>query len=296
MRRRRIFNAVGMAVLSILGVLAALPLLYLIFDIYARGLPVVLSGGLQFLLGLPPTPIGGQGGIGPFLAGTLYMTAIGALLGFVMGFPIGIYAGLYAGEKLASISRAFTNVLVEFPTIAVGLFVYILSSYSVGDLDKLLAPLAAAPWPLGQFLGPLQVFNAYSGAFALALVMTPYVAVYTASAYASIERELKEAAFSVGGSEYNAVLVVMRKAVSRAVLAAALIGTAKIAGETAPLLFTAFGNTFYAPFTGPTGAVSLWIYAAAQQPFPNVRDSAYGAAAVLLSIVLALFIAARARR
>ncbi|MEL9990548.1 MAG: ABC transporter permease subunit [Thermoproteus sp.] len=296
MRGRRVASAMGVAALAALGVLAAVPLLYVIVDIYVKGLPVVLSGGLKFLFGLPPTPLGDSGGIGPFLVGTLYMTALGALLGFAMGFPIGVYAGFYARERLASASRAFTNVLVEFPTIAVGLFVYMLFSYSVSDLNKLLAPLAAAPWPLSQFVGQLQVFNAYSGAFALALVMTPYVAAYTASAYASIERELKEAAFSVGGSEANAVLIVLRKAVSRAVLAAALIGTAKIAGETAPLLFTAFGNTFYAPFTGPTGAVSLWIYAAAQQPFQNVRDSAYGAAAVLLTIVLALFILARTRR
>jgi phosphate transport system permease protein len=125
--------------------------------------------------------------------------------------------------------------------------------------------------------------------------MIPYVALITASAYASIEQPLREAAYATGGREFNALFVVLRKAVSRAVLTAALLGTAKIAGETAPLLFTAFGNFYYAPFTGPTAAVPLWIWYAAQTPYEVQIDSAYGAAAVLLTIILTIFIIARIR-
>jgi phosphate transport system permease protein len=228
------------------------------------------------------------------------MTALGALLGIAVGFPLGVYIGEMRREKFANVARAGVNVLVEFPTIVVGLFVYAVMSLAKEDLNRyLLGPLSNAISPLGEwipwFIGPLDGFNAYAGAAALSIIMIPYVALITASAYASIEQPLREAAYATGGREFNALFVVLRKAVSRAVVTAALLGTAKIAGETAPLLFTAFGNTYYAPFTGPTAAVSLWIWYAAQTPYEVQIASAYGAAAVLLTIILTIFIVARIR-
>jgi phosphate transport system permease protein len=182
----------------------------------------------------------------------------------------------------------------------IGLFVYAVMSLAKEDLNQyLLGPFSNAISPLGgwitQFIGPLDGFNAYAGAAALSIIMIPYVALITASAYASIEQPLREAAYATAGREFNALFVVLRKAVSRAVLTAALLGTAKIAGETAPLLFTAFGNFYYAPFTGPTGAVPLWVWYAAQTPYEVQIASAYGAAAVLLTIILTIFIIARIR-
>lgn len=124
-----------------------------------------------------------------------------------------------------------------------------------------------------QFIGPLSGFGAYAGALALAIIVIPYVASITASAYASIDQNIREAAYSTSGCECFAVFVVSRKAVSRAVLTAASLGTAKIAGETAPLLFTAFGNYYHAPFTQPTGAIPLWILYAAQTPCDAKKTS-----------------------
>jgi len=230
----------------------------------------------------------------------LYMTALGALLGIAVGFPLGVYIGEMRREKFANVARAGVNVLVEFPTIVIGLFVYAVMSLAKEDLNRyLLGPISNTISPLGEwipwFIGPLDGFNAYAGAVALTLIMIPYVALITASAYASVEQPLREAAYATAGREFNALFVVLRKAVSRAVLTAALLGTAKIAGETAPLLFTAFGNFYYAPFTGPTGAVPLWVWYAAQTPYDVQIVSAYGAAAVLLTIILTIFIIARIR-
>jgi len=217
-----------------------------------------------------------------------------------VGFPLGVYIGEMRREKFANVARAGVNVLVEFPTIVVGLFVYAVMSLAKEDLNLyLLDPLSRSISPVGgwitQFIGPLDGFNAYAGAAALSIIMIPYVALITASAYASIEQPLREAAYATAGREFNALFVVLRKAVSRAVLTAALLGTAKIAGETAPLLFTAFGNFYYGPFTGPTAAVPLWIWYAAQTPYEVQIASAYGAAAVLLTIILTIFIIARIR-
>lgn len=293
MRLRRALDKLGMALFVALAALAVAPLFWLIADVYIKGAAAIAKlGGLwTFLLCPPPTPFDKEGGVGPMLVGTLYMTALGALAGFAVGFPLGVYIGEMGRERLAQIARAGVNILVEFPTVAIGLFVYAVMSLAVDDLNRYLSKL-----PGGWFLGPLEGFNAYAGAVALAIVMIPYVALATASAYASIERPLREAAYGVGGREFNAVFIVLRKVVSRAVLTAALIGTAKAAGETAPLLFTAFGNAYYSPFTGPTGAVSLWIWYAAQSPYEVQILSAYGAAAVLLTIVLVIFILARVLR
>ncbi len=298
---KRLVNILGLALFLALGVLAVAPLFLIIGDVLYRGIPAIirLGGILEFLTGLPPDPTSEKGGIGPLLVGTLYMTALGALMGLAIGFPIGVYIGTMRKEFFANIARASVNVLVEFPTITIGLFVYAVFTVVATDVNNvLLGPLS--DWLAGvlgdwvrQFIGPLAGFNAYAGASALAIVMIPYVALVTASAYASIPDSIREAAYSIGGSEFNSVFIVMRKAVARALLTAALLGTAKIAGETAPLLFTAFGNYYYAPFTEPTGAVPLWIWYAAQTPYDVLITSAYGAAAVLLLIVLALFAIAK---
>jgi phosphate transport system permease protein len=306
---RQLINWLGLGLFAFLGVVAVVPLAFIICDVYIKGIDAInrLGGLWVFLTELPPTPLDESGGIGPMLVGTLYMTALGALFGIAVGFPLGVYIGEMRKEKFANVARAGVNVLVEFPTIVIGLFVYAVMSLAKEDLNQyLLAPLSNAISPLGEwipwfgelipwFIGPLDGFNAYAGAVALALIMIPYVALITASAYASIEQPLREAAYATAGREFNALFVVLRKAVSRAVVTAALLGTAKIAGETAPLLFTALGNLYYASFTGPTAAVPLWVWYAAQTPYDVQIASAYGAAAVLLTIILIIFIVARIR-
>ncbi|AAL63459.1 PstA family ABC transporter permease [Pyrobaculum aerophilum] len=303
MKARQINSIIGMIALFILGIVAVIPLFSIIFDVFTRGFSAVAKlGGLpEFLTALPPSPFDEKGGIGPLLAGTLFMTFLGALAGFAIGFPLGVYIGERGKEWFSKVARAGVNVLVEFPTITIGLFVYAFVSLIIEDLNNyILSPLSdilksrLGEW-IGQFIGPLSGFNAYSGAAALAIIMIPYVALITASAYSSIEQPIREAAYDIGGREFNAIFIVMRKAVSRAIITAALLGTAKIAGETAPLLFTAFGNYYYAPFTEPTGAIPLWVWYAAQTPYDVQIESAYGAAAVLLLIILALFLAAKLR-
>lgn len=297
---RRLANILGLLLFAALGFLAVTPLFLVIFNVFARGIPAIiqLGGFWGFLTGLPPDPYAEKGGIGPMLVGTLYMTALGAVAGFIIGFPVGVYIGEMRKEFFAKIARASVNVLVEFPTITIGLFVYAIFLLVTKDLNSVLGPIsdwlsvALGDW-VKQFIGPLSGFSAYAGALALAIIMIPYVALITASAYASIDQNIREAAYSTSGREFFAVFVVLRKAVSRAVLTAALLGTAKITGETAPLLFTAFGNYYYAPFTQPTGAIPLWIWYAAQTPYDVQITSAYGAAAVLLLIVLGLFIVAK---
>lgn len=298
---RRLLNLVGIGLITVLAVVAVVPIVSVVVDIYMKGIAAIgrLGGLWTFLTDIPPSPTATAGGVGSQLVGSLFMTALGAAVGILIGFPVGVYIGEYRRETLAHLSRGVVQTLVEFPTLAVGLFVASLFGLMRTEVNQIAAPvserLAAAlgDW-VTYFVGELGPYNAYIGAAALGLVMMPYVALFTASSYASIVQPLREAAYSISSSEFGAVFVVLRKVVWRAVLTSFLLGTAKIAGETAPLLLTAFGNRYYAPFTGQTGAVSLWIYSAALQPYQVQVDSAYGAAAVLLTVVLTIFIVAKA--
>ena len=267
--------SIAAAVAGVLGG-AALVYIFLAQVLYVGTAMAVKHGGLAFLWNIPPTPADETGGIGPALLGTLYMTAIGAFFGFLIGFPAGIYLGEFRRELAAKVARIGVNVLVEFPTITIGLLVYALFS----------------------LLG-MRAFSGYAGALALTIIMIPYVALFTAAAYASIAPAVREAAYAVTGSLYKTLFIVMRKVVARAVLVAFLLGTAKIAGETAPLLFTAFGNDYYTSeifgvdLGEPTGALTLLIYYMAQTPYTVQNEVAWGAAAVLLWIILAVFAVAR---
>ena len=266
------------------GVFGGVALIYIFLAqvLYVGTAMAIKHGGLAFLWNIPPTPADETGGIGPALLGTLYMTAIGAFFGFLIGFPAGVYLGEFRRELAAKVARIGVNVLVEFPTITIGLLVYAL--FSLLDLKSLLG---------------VESFSGYAGAFALTIIMIPYVALFTAAAYASIAPAVREAAYAVTGSLYKTLFIVMRKVVARAVLVAFLLGTAKIAGETAPLLFTAFGNDYYTSeifgvdLSKPTGALTLLIYYMARSPYTVQNEVAWGAAAVLLWIILAIFAVAR---
>jgi len=118
---RKLINWLGLGLFALLGVAAVVPLFLIIGDIYIKGIDAInrLGGLWHFLTALPPTPFDEKGGIGPMLVGTLYMTALGALLGIAVGFPLGVYIGEMRREKFANVSRAAVNILVEFPTIVV---------------------------------------------------------------------------------------------------------------------------------------------------------------------------------
>ncbi|ABL87438.1 phosphate ABC transporter membrane protein 2, PhoT family [Pyrobaculum islandicum DSM 4184] len=270
---RRAVNAAGLALFAALGLLSLAPLALVVGDVLYRGLAAMWKLGPGFLTALPPTPLDESGGVGP------------ALVGFFLGFPLGVYIGEYRWELAARLARVGVNVLVEFPTITIGLFVYSLS----GLLTPALRALPRPPPPFDLFVGPPSVFNAYAGAAALALIMTPYVALFTASAYASVAAGLREAVYSISGGERKALFVAMRKVLSRVITAAALLGTAKIAGETAPLLFTAGYSNYYGPFTRETASIPVLIYRSALAPYPIYHEVAYAAAALLLLLVLATY-------
>ncbi len=269
MNKRKIIEKLMLGVISTLAVVSAIPIFAIIFNVYAEGLKHV---NLSFLIDLPPPPVGDRvGGIGPALVGTFTLVSLAMVIGGTIGFFTGLYLSEFSHTKLSQYTQMFLQIMVEFPTIIIGLFAYTI------------------------LVAPIKRFNALAGAFALSIVIIPYIALNVREAYKSIPYTLKEAAFSLGVSAPVAYLRILLSTARRGVLTALLIGMAKAAGETAPLLFTILGTTFtyFGGLDQPINAIPLLIYNFALSPYERWHQVAWGAAAVLLTIILLIFIVSR---
>ncbi len=268
---RLIKEKIFIALVILLSILAIVPLFHILFSVFYNGLPVLLKGGINFLTGTLPPPGEELGGIGPALVGTFVLVFLSSLIGLPIALIAGIYAAEYPTSFLGRATKLLLQIMMEFPTILVGLFV------------------------MQILVIPLGTYSAIAGAFALAIIMMPYVAVTTEEALREIPSTYREAAFSLGFSRAQVVFKVLVKIAKRGILTGVLIGLAKVAGETAPLLFTAGGSTriYFAGIDEPIGAIPLLIYQLIQQPYENYHQIAWGASLVLMLIFLAIFIPLR---
>ncbi|HIH69409.1 phosphate ABC transporter permease PstA [Methermicoccus shengliensis] len=268
---RQLKERLFIATIVILAFLVVFPLFHIIYSVAIEGLPVVIKGGWGFVTGTLAPPGGGLGGIGPAIVGTFVLTFLASLMGLPMAIITGIYAAEYPNSLLGRLTRLLLMVMMEFPTILVGLFVMQLVVIPVGS------------------------YSAIAGALALVIVLMPYVAVYTEEALKEIPPTYREAAFSLGLTRFKVVFRVLVGMARKGILTGILIGMAKVAGETAPLLFTAGGSSriYFAGVDKPIGAIPLLIYDLIQQPYENYHEIAWGASFLLLMIFLAIFLPIR---
>ncbi|RLI87668.1 MAG: phosphate ABC transporter permease PtsA [Archaeoglobales archaeon] len=257
--------------IAIIAVLTILPLFHIIYSVVVEGLPVLLKGGFKFLFGTLAPPGDGLGGIGPAILGTFILTFLASLIGLPIAVMTGVYAAEYPESIFGRLARVLLTIMMEFPTILVGLFV----------MQILVIPMGR--------------YSAIAGALALAIVMMPYVTVYTEEALKSIPFMYREAAFGLGLTRFKVVFRVLARMAKKGIVTGMLIGMAKVAGETAPLLFTAGGanRIYFAGVDRPVGAISLLIYNLVQQPYENYHEIAWGASLVLMLIFLAIFLPLR---
>ncbi len=250
-----------------LGTFGALfPLFHIIFTVILKGIPVIISRGTIFFTGTLS-----QGGIGPAIVGTFILAFLSSLIGIPIAFLVGLYIYEYPDSKISEFVRGLLQIMLEFPTILVGVFV----------MDILVIPMGT--------------YSALAGAFALAIIMIPYVSVYTAEAMRSIPSTYREASFSLGLNRINTVFRILVPMAKRGILTGVLIAIAKVAGETAPLLFTAGGLYEIYPqgISAPVGAIPLLIYTLIQSPSPTDHATAWGASLVLLLVFIGVFIPIR---
>jgi phosphate transport system permease protein len=279
----------GIIIISLLGMI---PLIHIFLTVAWRGVNVIARDPLGVLFKEPPIPGSEElGGIGPHVLGSLILISIASLI----GIPISILSAIYTVEgmskRLGPLTSLLVRIMIEFPTIVIGLSVYgavLLIEEFINDLVKIFG--------LGGHIY-IPRFNPITGAIALAIVMIPYVYTQSEDGFKNIPHHIREAVYSLGFSRIRASIV-LSSYVKSALLSGIMIGVSKILSETAPLLFTAFGNDHYVTrfpdvFLNPIGSMTLWIYKAGLSPYDNWIDLAWAAAFILLMIILVLFVISR---
>ncbi len=272
MDRERVKFRIGkdrafIALVILLSFFSMVPLFLILFYILRNGLS---SLSWEFLTGLPK-PVGeAGGGVANAIVGSLLLVVIASLPAIPIGITAGVYLSEHRGGKLPYLLRLAVEVLQGTPSIVIGIIAYLWLVVSMGG------------------------FSALSGGVALGIMMLPVIVRATEETLKLIPDALKEASLALGVPYYRTILKVILPAGFSGIAAGILISLARIAGETAPLLFTAFGNPFMnLNIIKPVNALPLLIYNYATSPYPEWHSIAWGASCVLIGIVLILNLVTR---
>lgn len=249
------------------AVLAVGPLLLIFGDLVAKG---VSSLNIDFFLKSPAPPGEPGGGVANAIAGTLIVVGLACGVGLPVGVGAGVYLAEYGNNRLGWTVRFVADVMNGTPSIVVGIFAW--------------------TW----MVKPMGHFSALAGGVALAILLIPMVTRTTEEMVRLVPHSLTEAALALGYTRWRTSLRIVVRTAWPGVMTGALVAVARIAGETAPLLFTALGNlNFRMDVLQPMQTLSLQIYVYATGPFEEWHRLAWGSALVLMALVLLFGLAAR---
>ncbi|MBD3239083.1 MAG: phosphate ABC transporter permease PstA [Chitinivibrionales bacterium] len=259
---RKVVDRVFLGVVIVLSLLSVVPLLLVFGHIIKEGWEAIRP---SFFVNLPK-PVGeAGGGIANALVGTIMLVVLASVFALPPGIAVGIYLAEMAHGKLATVARLCVEILQGIPSIVIGIVAYL--------------------W----VVRPMGGFSAFSGAIALALMMLPVVVRTTEETLLLVPSSLKEASLAVGAPYYLTVLKVVLPAALSGIVTGALISIARIAGETAPLLFTAFGSPYMNwNAMKPVASLPHIIFNYAISPYEEWHKLAWGASLVLIALVLCL--------
>jgi len=217
-----------------------------------------------------PKPVGeAGGGMANAIVGSFKLVLLAAAVGVPVGFISGVYLAEFGGRKFPAVIRYVADLLNGVPSIVIGIFIYAL------------------------VVMPMKRFSTLAGGLALALMIIPVTMRTTEQFLRAVPDSLREAALALGASKWRMVATVVIPASLHAVLTGTLLGVARVAGETAPLLFTAFNNRFWSPgWDQPTASLPVMVFTYAIAPYEDWRRQAWAAGLVLLVSMLALNITA----
>ena len=220
---------------------------------------------------MTPPPQAETGGLANAIFGSLVMVGLATALGTPIGIMCGIYLAEYGkGRLLGQVTGFINDILLSAPSIVIGLFIYAI------------------------FVAKVRSFSAIAGVLALSLIVIPVVIRTTENMLSLIPNALREAAYALGTPKWKVILSITLKAARAGVLTGMLLAVARIAGETAPLLFTALSNQFWTmDLTEPMASLPVTIYKFALSPYENWRDLAWAGVFLITLGVLALNILAR---
>ena len=267
-RRRKLINRIALALSLIAMAFGLVWLIWILWDVVVLGVQGI--NGATFSESTPP-PNSDGGGLANAIVGSLIMV----LSATALGTPIGILAGIYLAEYgqrtgLGRTTRFINDILLSAPSIVIGLFVYTI------------------------IVAQTRSFSGYAGVVALALIVVPVVVRTTESMLQLVPNSLREAAVALGSSKRVMILRVTLKAARAGVVTGVLLALARIAGETAPLLFTALSNQFFnVDLSDPMANLPVTIFKFALSPFANWQQMAWAGVFLITIGVLALNILAR---
>jgi len=265
--KRKSINYFMLGLCITAGFLAIVPLVYIFFYTTMQG---ASSLNIAFFTEIPK-PVGEEGGgMANAIVGTLVLVGLGS----VFGIPIGIFAGIYVAEYsrtlLANVIKFVTDVLSGVPSIVIGIFAY------------------------GLIVLPMQRFSALAGGFALGVLMIPTITRITEEMLKLVPHSLREAALALGIPRWKTTLRIVLKTASGGIITGILLAIARAAGETAPLLFTSFGNSFWSSsLDNPMASIPVQIFNYAISPYEEWHQKAWAGAFVLIALVFVISLIVR---
>ena len=266
-QERILFDRLFKGLVITLSFVIILPMFFILYFIIRNGIAVV---NWSFLVSLPKPMGEAGGGISNALVGTVILILIASVISIPLGILTGIYLSEYKKGRFPYLSRLSLEILQGIPSIVIGIIAYV--------------------W----IVVPMGSFSALSGGIALAIMMLPVIVMATEETLKLIPDSLKEASLALGVPYPRTILKVVLPAGLSGIVTGIILGVARIAGETAPLLFTAFGS----PFMGtnifkPVSSLPLLVFNYATSPYPEWHALAWGACFVLIVFVLFLNLIAK---
>ncbi|WP_458745588.1 phosphate ABC transporter permease PstA [Candidatus Nitrosocosmicus sp. T] len=267
--KRKIINNLVTILLCSFVIIAIIPLGSILIEVFKNGAGAL---SLSFLFDPPGSMGSGDGGIGPAIQGTLLVVGFATLI----GAPVGVLAGVFLSEYSSSsrlfayFLRLFNDVLTGIPSIVIGIAGYITLVLTLGS------------------------FSILAGAFVLSVIMIPIIARVSEETLKLVPNTLREAAYGLGLPKWKVVWHIVIKGSKSGILTGIVLAISRIAGETAPLIMTILGTSlFFSGFNSPVDALPLRIWRLASQPYPSAHEQGWGAALLLILLVLSLSIALR---
>jgi phosphate transport system permease protein len=218
-----------------------------------------------------PKPVGETGGgMANAIVGSLKLLGLAALIGLPIGLLAGVYLAEFGGKTFSFITRYTTDLLNGVPSIVIGIFAYALAVL------------------------PVKHFSTFAGGFALGVMVIPITVRSTEEFLRAVPGSLREGAMALGASKWRTIATVVLPAARGGIITGMLLALARVAGETAPLLFTAFSNRYWSPgLSQPTASLPVMVYTYAVAPYDDWHRQAWAGALVLLFLVLFINISVR---
>jgi phosphate transport system permease protein len=265
--RRKLVSGTMLTLCYVSAVVAIVPLVLIFFYTVNRGISYL---NLDFFIQMPK-PVGETGGgMANAIVGTLVLVGSGSAMGLPIGIMTGIYLAEFGENKFAYFIRFMTDVLSGVPSIVAGVVAY------------------------GLVVVPMKHFSALAGGVAMAILMIPTVTRTTEEMIRLVPQSYREAALALGIPRWKTTMQIVVRTAFRGIVTGILLSMARIAGETAPLLFTALGNRFWSTSLGqPIGSLTVFIYDYAKAPFADWNNQAWTAALVLILLISGLSLAVR---